>query len=195
MSDISPENILSLLEQARSKAIVLEQNLENVKEQLSLCKGEIQAYEHLLQGLSISGSSQLLANTNKDLHPATNYQPNIGIGNTLGNIGNGTTVQPVGHNMKKKRAARATKAEMEHRKKVIVRILKQKGDMTPKDLNPIVDEALGKPLERHHLRAVLRRFTEIFEAKKDHGFWGLTLQGRTYYEDITEEEDTSEESS
>ena len=38
--------------------------------------------------------------------------------------------------------------------------------MTPKDLNPIVDESLGKPLEAHHLRAVLRRFTDILRPKK-----------------------------
>ena len=46
---------------------------------------------------------------------------------------------------KKKRAARATKAEMSHRKKVVALILKDKGDLTPKDLNPMVDETLGKP--------------------------------------------------
>ena len=64
---------------------------------------------------------------------------------------------------KKKRAPRATKVEMDHRKKVVAGILKEKGDMTPKDLNPMVDEILGKPLEPHHLRAVLRRFSMLFE--------------------------------
>ena len=95
---------------------------------------------------------------------------------------------------KKKRAARATKAEMSHRKKVVALILKDKGDLTPKDLNPMVDEALGKPLEAHHLRAVLRRFDDIFETKKEHGLWGLTEQGYHFCEQfLDEDEDTSEE--
>ena len=97
---------------------------------------------------------------------------------------------------KKKRAARATKAEMSHRKKTVALILKDKGDLTPKDLNPMVDEALGKPLESHHLRAVLRRFSDIFETKKEHGIWGLTEQGHRFCQQfLDEDEDTSEENS
>ena len=185
MNEISPLNISKLLEKERHKGKKLEKELENIKEQLSLCKGAILAYEQLLSGTTSNDSNldeeDIIINSpapSEDMPDSSTRD---------------TPSKPRG---KKKRAARATKAEMEHRKKVVVRILKKRGDMTPKDLNPLVDEVLGKPLEAHHLRAVLRRFTKIFEAKEEHGLWGLTQQGHALYEKISdEEEDTSEENS
>ena len=197
MSEILTENISRLLEKERSKAIFLEKSLEELKERLSLCKGAIIAYEQLLNGSSsieeelgkeldlsnaILTSGVLLENENK----------NDVVTSDLTNSGK-VVYKSKG---KKKRAARATKAEMSHRKKIVALILRDKGDLTPKDLNPLVDEALGKPLEPHHLRAVLRRFSDIFETKKEHGLWGLTEQGYRFCEQfLDEDEDTSEENS
>ena len=83
-----------------------------------------------------------------------------------------------GKSKKKKRAQRATKAEMERRRRIVAEIFFFSGDLTPKDLNPLVDEALGEHMEPHHLRAVLRRFNETFEVRPQHGLWGLTAQGK-----------------
>ena len=184
MNEISPLDISKLLEKERQKEVQLEKSLEEIKEKLSLCKGAILAYEHLLQGTPSNGTRFDKEDKN-----------NLSMG-TFDNISNSSNTKATNTSQgKKKRAARATKAEMEHRKKVVVRILHKKGDMTPKDLNPIVDESLGKPLEAHHLRAVLRRFTDIFETKEEHGLWGLTQKGHAFYEEISDEEDTSEENS
>ena len=52
MSEILTENISKLLEKERGRVIFLENSLEKLKEQLSLCKGAIIAYEQLLNGSS-----------------------------------------------------------------------------------------------------------------------------------------------
>ena len=157
MSEILTENISKLLEKERSRVVILEKSLEKLKEQLSLCKGAIIAYEQLL-----NGSSSIDEELEKELNLDENVLNNrvvFGDGNKNdGNASDLTNLEKLYINPKEeKRAARATKAEMSHRKKVVALILKDKGDLTPKNLNPMVDEALGKPLEAHHLRAVLRR--------------------------------------
>lgn len=197
MSEILTENISKLLEKERSRAVVLEKSLEKLKEQLSLCKGAIIAYEQLL-----NGSSSIDEELEKELNLDENVLNNrVFFGDGNKNDENASDLTNSGKVVykskgKKKRAARATKAEMSQRKKVVALILKDKGDLTPKDLNPMVDEALGKPLEAHHLRAVLRRFDDIFETKKEHGLWGLTEQGYRFCEQfLDEDEDTSEENS
>ena len=197
MSEILTENISKLLDKERNREMILEKSLENLKEQLSLCKGAIIAYEQLLNGAS-SISEELEKELDLSKVIVTNgvvvdiKNKNDGETSSLANSGK-VVYKSKG---KKKRAARATKAEMSHRKKIVALILRDKGDLTPKDLNPLVDEALGKPLEPHHLRAVLRRFSDIFETKKEHGLWGLTEQGYRFCQQfIDEDEDTSEENS
>ena len=197
MSEILTENISKLLEKERGRAIILEKSLDKMKEQLSLCKGAIIAYEQLL-----NGSSSIGEELEKELgFSKIVLTDDINVGNENRNDGETSNLTNSGKVVykskgKKKRAARATKVEMSHRKKVVALILKDKGDLTPKDLNPMVDDSLGKPLESHHLRAVLRRFSDIFETKKEHGLWGLTEQGYQFCEQfIDEDEDTSEENS
>jgi hypothetical protein len=193
MSEISPKDISKLLEKERGKAVILEQSLERIKEQLSLCKGAIFAYEQLLNGQSAT-------NGHMESDKMSLLDDLVLISSKNGEEGS-SDVSHTGKvtyksKTKKKRAARATKAEMSLRKKVVAGVLKEKGDMTPKDLNPLVDSILGKPLESHHLRAVLRRFSDIFETKKEHGLWGLTEQGHRFCEEMSDdEEDTSEENS
>jgi len=71
----------------------------------------------------------------------------------------------------KKRAPRSTKVEMTKRRKIIGEILFNKGEMQPKELLPLVEAKLDYSLEAHHLRAVLRRFTDIFMPCADrHGY-------------------------
>lgn len=87
----------------------------------------------------------------------------------------------------KKRAPRSTKIEMDRRRKTIGQILFKQGDMQPKELLQEVSEKLGYTLESHHLRAVLRRFTDVFMPCTDrHGYWGLTSLGKKEFSDDTE---------
>ena len=87
----------------------------------------------------------------------------------------------------KKRAPRSTKIEMDRRRKIIGKILFKQGDMQPKDLLSMVSEELDYTLESHHLRAVLRRFTDVFMPCVDrHGYWGLTPVGKSEFSDDTE---------
>jgi len=78
----------------------------------------------------------------------------------------------------KKRAPRSTKAEMTKRRQVVGELLYENGELQPKELLPLVSQKLGYEMEAHHLRAVLRRFTETFTSSLHrHGYWCLTAQG------------------
>ena len=76
--------------------------------------------------------------------------------------------------IKKMRAPRSTKAEMEKRKNALIELFKEEGFSQPKEIMRLLPKKLGYPLEQHHLRAVLRRFPEIFTQDSErHGYWGL----------------------
>ena len=66
---------------------------------------------------------------------------------------------------------------MQRRRNVLVSIFKEYGSMKPSDLLPLVSEAVGTEVEPHQLRAILRRFDQVFEGKAEHGMWGLTAEG------------------
>lgn len=69
---------------------------------------------------------------------------------------------------------RTTASGMAERRKTVVAIFEKHGDMTPRDLLPMVNAELGEELVAHQLRAVLRKFKDLFESRKDqHGIWGL----------------------
>ena len=106
MNEISPLDISKLLEKERQKEVQLEKSLEEIKEKLSLCKGAILAYEHLLQGTPSNGTRfDKEGKEDKD---------NLSMG-TFDNVSHlSNTKAPNTSQGKKKRAARATKAEMEH---------------------------------------------------------------------------------
>ena len=61
--------------------------------------------------------------------------------------------------------------------------------MKPSDLLPLASEAIGVEVEPHQLRAILRRFDQVFEGKAEHGMWGLTAEGAN----IQLEESSSED--
>lgn len=70
--------------------------------------------------------------------------------------------------------ARATASSMADRRDVVVEIFERHGDMSPRDLLPLVNTALGEELLAHQLRAVLRKYKAVFESRADqHGIWGL----------------------
>ena len=69
---------------------------------------------------------------------------------------------------------RTTASGMAERQKTVVAIFERHGDMTPRDLLPLVNDELGEELVAHQLRAVLRKFKDLFESRQDqHGIWGL----------------------
>jgi hypothetical protein len=75
---------------------------------------------------------------------------------------------------KKYRAPRSTKAEMAKRKDILIHIFATHGFMQPKEILAEIPSQLGYELEQHHLRAVLKRFPEVFTQDPErHGYWGL----------------------
>ncbi len=69
---------------------------------------------------------------------------------------------------------RTTASGMAERREAVEAMFEQHGDMTPRELLPLVNESLGEELVAHQLRAVLRKFKTQFESRKDqHGIWGL----------------------
>ena len=69
---------------------------------------------------------------------------------------------------------RTTASGMAERRKAVVAVFERHGDMTPRDLLPLVNDELGEELVAHQLRAVLRKFKTLFESRPDqHGIWGL----------------------
>ena len=69
---------------------------------------------------------------------------------------------------------RTTASGMAERREAVEAMFEKHGDMTPRDLLPLVNEVLGEDLVAHQLRAVLRKFKPLFESRKDqHGIWGL----------------------
>ena len=89
--------------------------------------------------------------------------------------------------VQKERGPRTTKAEMARRKKAVSDIFAEHGDLQPKVLLPLVQKALGYPLEAHHLRAVLRRFSGTFSQRAEHGLWGLSLEAASDYSSPVDE--------
>ena len=79
--------------------------------------------------------------------------------------------------VKKTRAPRSTKAEMERRKNALIEIFTEHGFLQPKELHTLAADKMGYVLEQHHLRAVLKRFPDIFiQDPKRHGYWGIKTE-------------------
>jgi len=149
MSSYDPEKIRKLRDEAHQKSILLQEEIEEKKAQVIALEERVKVYNEFLKG---------------EL-PATK-----GMDTTQ----NGTTEGSSEDSEKKSRAPRSTKAEMAKRKDVLVGIFSLHGFMQPKEILALIPEKLGYALEQHHLRAVLRRFPEIFMQDPDrHGFWGL----------------------
>lgn len=69
---------------------------------------------------------------------------------------------------------RTSASGMAERRDAVVAMFKAHGDMTPRELLPLVNVELGEELVSHQLRAVLRKYKRLFESRKDrHGIWGL----------------------
>jgi hypothetical protein len=175
MSTISQEEIALLRENAQKEVELLEVQLGELREKLAETRGRLQAYELLLQG-AISDLEADFNGVRASVLPSVRgggFRLNLG-GEELASVAGVNEVAISLKEPKKKRAQRATKAEMERRRKVVAEVFFVRGDLTPKDLKPLVDMALGEPMEPHLLRAVLRRFDNTFGARAEHGLWGLT---------------------
>lgn len=69
---------------------------------------------------------------------------------------------------------RASSSTMVGRCRAVITVLDIHGDMTPRKLLPLVCDEFGEALLPHQLRAVLRKYTNVFERREGrHGMWGL----------------------
>jgi hypothetical protein len=151
MSDLETSGIQRLLDNERSNEERLESEIRDKQEELLRCQGKILAFEELLK----------------------NSASVFGAGYTVGSHGFGDN-RPSDLKAIKERAPRTTKKEMERRRQMVGLTFHRHGDLSAKELQPLVEELLGYEMEPHHLRAVLRKFTQDFIKKDDHGIWGLT---------------------
>lgn len=161
------ENILHLLQKERENEVALkkeyqklEEEIKAITEQLLRTEGKIEAYEDLLKATGVVDS----------------YRDSDEAGFSSKRNGNELP--------KKIRAQRATKKEMERRYNIVGRIFIEQGDISVKELEPMLDEALGYHLEAHQQRAILYRYPNEFQPKEEHGIWGLTENGRTYFSSL-----------
>ena len=158
------ENILKLLQKAREDKDnldklfkELEDKIRDVNDQILMKEGEIKAFTAALDALGIE----------------TKDRNNGSFSDLSKNKTNET--------IKKPRAQRATKEDMKQRYHAVGKIFLEKGDLSVKDLEPLLNEALGYELEPHRQRGILYGSPNIFERKEDHGIWGLTAEGRAYF--------------
>ena len=149
MSSYDPEKIRKLRDEAQQKSTALREEIEEKKAQVIALEERVKVYNEFLKG-------ELPATTGSE--------------GTTGRLADASSED----SEKKSRAPRSTKAEMAKRKDVLVEIFSLQGFMQPKDILALVPEKLGYVIEQHHLRAVLRRYPEVFvQDSERHGFWGL----------------------
>ena len=174
MSEIGSNNIQSLLDNERNNEEILKREIQTKQEELLRCQGKILAFEELLKN---SQESEILDETG-GFDGSQNNKPN-----EL-------------KSQKKDRAPRTTKKEMARRRQMVGQIFAVQGDLSAKELQPQVEELLGYEMEPHHLRAVLRKFSDDFIQRDDHGIWGLTDDSKELFSiPSDEDEEESEESS
>ena len=93
------------------------------------------------------------------------------------------------------RSSRSTKEEMRERRRVVARLLFEKGGSTVSDLLPEVVERLGRDIKPHNLRNVLKKFESDFVRGEEHGVWLLSEDARERYAYGSEDELESESES
>ena len=151
MSDLTMLDIQKFLEKERFQLEQIKIEIQEKQEELLRCQGKILAYEELLKNTTGELSSGL-----------------------MGGFSSGLDNKSFGLNEKRKdRAPRTTKREMERRRQMVARVFTLQGDLSAKELQPLVEDLLGYEMEPHHLRAVLRKFSDDFIQRDDHGIWGL----------------------
>lgn len=137
--------IRKLRDEAQKKSVQLREEIEQKKEQVIALEERVKVYNEFLKG---DVPADLSADTSAENSSEDSH--------------------------KKIRAPRSTKAEMQKRKTVLKKIFALHGFMQPKEILAEIPERLGYAIEQHHLRAVLKRFPEIFTQDPErHGFWGL----------------------
>jgi len=166
MSDLESSSIKYLLDMERDKENILQREIKEKNEELLRCQGKILAYEELLKNSHVKDDS----GENDDVNSfRKNKSSEL-------------------KEEKKERAPRTTKKEMERRRQMVGRVFVENGDLSAKELQPLVEMLLGYEMEPHHLRAVLRKFSNDFAQKNDHGIWGLTDQSKEAFASLVEEE-------
>jgi hypothetical protein len=143
MSSYDPEQIRKLRDEAQSKSVELQEEIEKKKEQVIALEERVKVYNEFLKGDLPTGAEHVVEQSSEDSE-------------------------------KKNRAPRSTKAEMAKRKDILIHIFSTHGFMQPKEILTEIPAQLGYELEQHHLRAVLKRFPEVFTQDPErHGYWGL----------------------
>ena len=173
MSEVGNSNIQGLLDNERSNEERLKKEIQERQEELLRCQGKILAFEELLKNNPSVYSSDKEGGVSEE----SNNKPN--------------EIKEE----RKERAPRTTKKEMERRRQMVGAVFANHGDLSAKELQPLVEALLGYEMEPHHLRAVLRKFSDDFIQKNDHGIWGLTERSVNQFSSSSDGEETEDDSS
>lgn len=150
MSFIDPEPVRVMRAQEEAEAEKLRVEIARLSDQLSVRAARISVLDEVLSGCKVE--VVLPAQPLPDVEPEPEV-PSV---------------------LELESRQRTTASGMAERREAVVALFEQHGDMTPRDLLPLLNEELGEELVAHQLRAVLRKFKKLFESRKDqHGIWGL----------------------
>ena len=153
MSFIDPEPVRVMRAQEEAEAEKLREEIARLSEQLSVREARIAVLDEVLSRCKVAPPPPPPAvELEAEPAPAPEAAPVI-------------ELEP---------RQRTTASGMAERRDAVVAVFEAHGDMTPRDLLPLVNEELGEELVAHQLRAVLRKFKKLFESRPDqHGIWGL----------------------
>ena len=144
-----------------------QERLEKLQKELWECRGRISLCEEWLR-------------------PSNNGEAPLHV-TTAGNVISSSEAMGTMLN-EKRRAPRSTQSEMLKRRRILGNILLSGGDDSAQALLPKMTEQLGYELEPHHLRNVLYKYDKYFTSREGHGIWGLTEEGITYFQSLSDDD-------
>ena len=149
MSFIDPEPVRVMRAQEEDEAEKLRGEIARLSEQLSVREARISVLDEVLSRCKVERPVFLV-------EPEPDPEP-----------------EPI-LELELEARSRTSSSGMAERRDAVVAMFEQHGDMTPRDLLPLLNDHLGEELVAHQLRAVLRKFKMLFESRADqHGIWGL----------------------
>lgn len=144
----------------------VQENLDALQKDLWECRGRISLCEEWLRPDSSSNTAQHITHT----------------GSVISSV-----ITMVDPSTDKRRAPRSTQSEMLKRRRILGKILLNGGDDSAQALLPKMTAQLGYEMEPHHLRNVLYKYAQYFTSREEHGIWGLTEEGKTYFSSLSDE--------
>lgn len=170
---------------------VIRDKLQKARENRDSLEEEYQEVEDKLRELE-----RELSKTEGEIGILLDLLKTAGVVDSNGNVDNVLELSKdkINEASKKPRADRATKEDMKKRLFAVGKIFLENGNLSIKALGPLLKEMLGYELESHRRRGILSSdgTSHLFEKKEEHGIWGLSAEGKAYFESSDLEDDSME---